>query len=283
VLSRTCQRTKNGNLFRCVADRGDPTERVLRETPALGLVFGGHDVMANLCRKAKQREDLRDPSAGDAFPAGDGGLVGDLAGVELAMPLDGLAKRLDDARRADPLRRSRWARLAAGWRNRVDDLAGRHPPRQGNAAAALERRVRPQGDLDGLFAVRRRRRAGGGRKTVVEGDVDNPEDDLRLGARAVNTPTPCNPFVARSQGSNTVTFGEVFPPPRNPVAFLLTARGDSAVRAGRCKSANQATLRSTCREAALSVCISTCAGPNATPRFPLATPPKTLKLSASLG
>ena len=45
--------------------------------------------------------------------------------------------------------------LAAGAWNRGDDLALEHPPRQDGDVAVLEGRVRPQGDLDGLLAVRR--------------------------------------------------------------------------------------------------------------------------------
>jgi hypothetical protein len=69
----------------------------------------------------------------------------------------------------------------------------------------LEGRVRPQGDLDGLLAVRGRLRAVGGRKTVVEGNVDDPEDDLGFGP-----PRMAKTALGACQGgSNTVTFGEV--------------------------------------------------------------------------
>ena len=170
--------------------------------------MGGHDVTSNLCRKPKQGEDLRDPSARDALPAGDGGLVGNLAGVELASPLDGLSERLHDARWTDAPRPSRRARLAAGWRGGVDNLVGGHPPSQGTQAALWEDWVRPKGDLNGLLAVRGR--AVGRRKPVVEGDVDDPEDDLRLGppGPALSPPGACG------GGSNTVTFREVRGPDR---------------------------------------------------------------------
>jgi len=36
--------------------------------------------------------DLGHPGAGDPLPAGDGGLVGGLAGIEEGLPLDGLAE-----------------------------------------------------------------------------------------------------------------------------------------------------------------------------------------------
>ena len=80
-----------------------------------------------------------------------------------------------------------------------------------------------------------------------------------------------------------VASGEVFPPPRNPVAFLLTARREIVAEGDCRKSANHRTLRSIRQVAALSVCTTDSAGPSATPRFALAPPRETLKLSASLG
>ena len=50
-----------------------------------------------------------------------------------------------------------------------------HPPSQNADVAVLELPLGPEGDLDGLFAV------GGGKPFVVEGCVDDPEVDLRLG------------------------------------------------------------------------------------------------------
>ena len=177
-----------------------------------------------------------------------------------------------------------------------------YPASQGTDAAILEGRVWPQGDVDGLFVVRRRRRAFGGRPAVGKGHVDDPDDHLRRGqpdaawdtvtfwkssyrpgARAVNSPARRCPFAAWCQGSNTVTFGEVFPPPRNSVAFLLTARREIVAARDRRKSANHATLRATRRLVALSVFNAAFDGPNATPRVTSVPPQETLKLSASLG
>ena len=137
---------------------------------------------------------------------------------------------------------------------------------------------------------------------VVEGDVDDPEDDLRLGApgtmsntatsqhfscwlgaRAVNRSVRRTAFAARCQGSNTVTFGEVTPPPRIPVAFLLTVRREIVADGGRRKSAADAALRATRRVAAISVCNASFDAPNATPRVTTAPPPETFKLTASRG
>jgi len=146
----------------------------------LSLVLSGHDIMANLRWKTKQAEDLCDSRPTNSLAVGDGGLVSDLAGIELATPLDCLAECLDDAWRANPLGRAGRACPAAGRRNRVDDLARGYPARQTANVAAPERRVRPQGDFDSLFAVRGRRQAVGGRKTVVEGDMDDPENDQRF-------------------------------------------------------------------------------------------------------
>ncbi len=140
--------------------------------------------------------------------------------------------------------------LAAGGWHRVQDLAGRHPARQGGYATFREGRVRPEGDLDGLLAVRRRRiilkpTLHCGMGTVVEGNADDPKDQLRLGP---------------------------------PGTVLNIAAADD-----RRKSANHATLRATRRVAALPVCNTSSSGPNATPRITTAPPPETLKLSASRG
>ena len=178
----------------------------------------GQQTFLNFRCQSKEHHDLRHTGAGDAFTVGNGSLVGDLAGVELASPLDGLAERLGDTRRPDGLGRPGRACLAAGRRNHFDDLAWPHAVRQGSNAAVLEGRVRPQGDLDGLLAVGGRRRAIGARRPIGRGDVDDPEDDLRLGARAVNMQVRRTPFACGCQGSNTVTFGEVRGPER--AAFL---------------------------------------------------------------
>ncbi len=74
----------------------------------------------------KQGEDLRNVGAGDAFAAGEGGLLGDLAGVELVSPFEGLAERLSVTRRPGGPVRLRRPSLAARLRNRVDDGGGPH-------------------------------------------------------------------------------------------------------------------------------------------------------------
>jgi hypothetical protein len=45
----------------------------------------------DLGREAQQAHDLGYPGAGEALLAGDGGLVGDFAGLEECPPLEGLA------------------------------------------------------------------------------------------------------------------------------------------------------------------------------------------------
>ena len=62
----------------------------------------GQQTLLDFRCQSKKHHDLRHPGAGDTLAAGDGGLVRDLAGVELASPFDGLAERRDDARWADP-------------------------------------------------------------------------------------------------------------------------------------------------------------------------------------
>lgn len=58
-------------------------------------------MLLNLRGEAQEHEDLGDPGAGDALLAGDGGLVGGLAGLEEGLPLDGLAK--ESSHRGAPL------------------------------------------------------------------------------------------------------------------------------------------------------------------------------------
>ncbi len=67
------------------------------------------------------------------------------------------------------------------------------------------------------------------------------------------------------------------------MAFLLTAPRGIVAEGDRRKSASYATLRSTARVAALSVCNASSVGPTATPTFTPALPRETLKLSASRG
>ena len=59
----------------------------------------GQDLLLDLGREAEQAHDLGHPGAGDALPAGDGRLVGGLAGLEEVLPLEGLAEKLDHAGR----------------------------------------------------------------------------------------------------------------------------------------------------------------------------------------
>lgn len=73
----------------------DGPERPLADHGPADHVGEGQDVLLDLGREAAHAHDLGDAGAGDALPAGDGRLVGDLAGLEEALPLDGLAEELD--------------------------------------------------------------------------------------------------------------------------------------------------------------------------------------------
>jgi len=124
---------------------------------------------------------------------------------------------------------------------------------------------------------------GRGKRGLSMVDVTDPEDDLRLGARAVNR-FPRRELVPTGQPKfNTVTFGEVTPPSRKSAAFLLTARRRIGPGDDRRKSANHGGLRAARQVAALSVCNASIDGPSATPRVTIAPRPETLKLSPSLG
>lgn len=119
--------------------------------------------------------------------AGDGGLVGGLAGLDESLPLDGLAEQLDHAGRPGGVER---LPVQDPRRNGVDDPVGGHPACQGADVAVFERALGPEGDFDCLFAV------GGHRRAVraVHGDVDDAEPDLRFGP---------------SSAASNVTFGEL--------------------------------------------------------------------------
>jgi len=115
---------------------------------------------------------LGHPGAGDAFTAGDGGLTGDLAGVELAPPLYGFAERADDRRDLRLLRRFGELRLTPTFGDGADDLAGGHAACEEADVASLKRPVGAEGYFYGLFAEFERT------FDVVGSDMDNAEPDL---------------------------------------------------------------------------------------------------------
>jgi hypothetical protein len=80
-------------------------------------------------------------------------------------------------------------RLFGAFDGRAHDAIGGDPARQGANVAVLERPLRAEGDLNGLFAV------GGRGDGIVERHVHDPKVDLRFRP-------PC-------AGSNTVTSGGV--------------------------------------------------------------------------
>ena len=106
----------------------------------------------NLWSEAEEHEDLGDPGTGKTLATGNLGLAGDRAGNKFLPPRDGLAERLDDKRGPGLPGRLRWLECVPGWRNGTDHAACRHLGRQDADIAVLERPVRPQGNLDGLFA-----------------------------------------------------------------------------------------------------------------------------------
>ena len=118
-----------------------------------------------------------------------------------------------------------------------------YPASQGTDAAILEGRVWPQGDVDGLFVVRRRRRAFGGRPAVGKGHVDDPDDHLRRGqpdaawdtvtfwkssyrpgALAVNRLARRGPVRLCPPKFETVAFGEVRRSPQSKADRLVNPK-----------------------------------------------------------
>ena len=118
-------------------------------TEATWAYVGPHEPLE---LEADRALDLADAGAGEALAPGDGSLAGDFTGVELAPPLDCLAERLDYGGRPGLLWRlgRLGSTLALG--DGTDYLAGGHAARQDADIAILERSVRPERDLDGLFA-----------------------------------------------------------------------------------------------------------------------------------
>ncbi len=129
--------------------RNRPQRPLANRWPA-GRLGHGQDVLLDLGDQAQESQDLGDAGSGDALAAGDLGLVADLARVELAPPLDGLAQELGDPGRPglpgrlglDPARR-----------DGADDPVGAHTAREGADVAVIERPFGAQRDLDRLFAV----------------------------------------------------------------------------------------------------------------------------------
>ena len=98
--------------------------------------------------KAQETENLGDAGPGYALPPGDLGLIANLAGVELATPLDGLAEEFGHSGSfAWP--RSLWLASVRG--NGPHDPVSRHTAFQGPDVAILEGPPGPQSDLDLLL------------------------------------------------------------------------------------------------------------------------------------
>jgi len=155
----------------------------------------------DLWREAQQAHDLGHPGAGDALPAGDGRPVGDLAGLEEALPLEGLAEVLDHAGR--PWFPGLFGRAPTGWGGGHDPSPG-HTTRQGVDVGSLERLPRRQGHLNRLFA-----QLVPGSAIAASRDVQDPDED------------PRRDFPG---GSNTVTFGEQKKQERNTRVLPVSGR-----------------------------------------------------------
>ena len=95
--------------------------------------------------ESQERYDLRDPGAGEAFTAGNVGLGGDLACVDLTPPLNGPAEERGHPRRAWLARRT--SRLA--WRD-----GNTEPGRKLDlSAVALQHYGDLEGQLFGRLAI----------------------------------------------------------------------------------------------------------------------------------
>lgn len=169
---------------------GDGPQHALGDRRTADCIRQGQNVPLDVGGKAEQAHDLGYPSAGDALPAGDVGLVGRLAGVELGPPVHGLAEKLGHAWRPGLPWRPRPPGAAPALGDGGDHLGGWHLSLQGADVAVLEGALGAEGDLDGLVKIGRRNPAG------WRGYVDDAEVDLGLGQVLA--------------ASNTVTLGRLF-------------------------------------------------------------------------
>jgi len=179
----------------------DGPQRPLRDRWPADHVGERQEMFLDLWREPQQAHDLGHPSAGDALPASDGRLVGDLAGLEESLPRQGVAEELDH-----PGRPGYWGwpgRAPAG-RGRGHGLSRGHPPRQGANTGGRERLPGSQADLNRLFA-----QLGPGSAIAALRDMQDPDVDLRR---------------YFPSGSNTVTFGEQKKKERNSRVLLVSGR-----------------------------------------------------------
>lgn len=70
------------HLVLLVLNASEGSETTLGNCRSAGYLGHGEDVVLNFWGEIEEREDLCDPSSGEAFLSGDSGLVGNLAGVQ---------------------------------------------------------------------------------------------------------------------------------------------------------------------------------------------------------
>jgi hypothetical protein len=130
--------------------------------------------------KAEKSHDLGHSGSGYPFPAGNVGLVPDLASVELSPPLDGPA---EECGYVGSLGIHRRFEIPLGQRYNPHKLVSSYPPRQGADVAVFKDPHWADGDLHRLFVEGRQGRA----VLAVQGGVDDSEPDLgACGARSVS-------------------------------------------------------------------------------------------------
>lgn len=104
-------------------------------------------MLPDLRREAEQADDLGHPGAGDTFPARNGGLVGDLAGLEKFLPLNGFSEERDHRRSS--IFAGAFGGAPASRSCGHNPFRG-HPARQGGHVAVVKGPPGPQSDLDRL-------------------------------------------------------------------------------------------------------------------------------------
>jgi len=136
-----------GCLLLAVLDAGDGPEDVSRESRRVGMLVKAKNALLDAGGEAQEHEHLRYAGTGDAFAASESGLALDFAGIELPLPLDGLAEGLDHGRRPGRLE---LRGHSDGGGKAVDGGFAWQLSLEVADVPVLERAPWPQGDVDSL-------------------------------------------------------------------------------------------------------------------------------------
>jgi len=144
---------KPSNLIRGLVQLRNGPQAPLRDARRSSALWQIEDALLNLRGETQEHEDLGDAGAGDAFASGDVGLSGDLPGVEVPLPGEGFAERLDHGRRPELPGQLGAPSPAGALGDGGDHLVGGHAARQMAKTALLEGPVGSEGHLNLLVVI----------------------------------------------------------------------------------------------------------------------------------